>query len=104
MPVLAGPRRTFVPPLVALFAMNPVVMQNVTYTWTKAFTAFYVVLGLGFYLAAWRKNDLLRMTVAFGALSAGLLAHYSAGPSLLFLTLSYLLLLFVKLARLLWGL
>src|SRR5438445_707919 len=87
MPALVGPRRTFVPPLVALFAMNLVVMQNVTYTWTRASTAFYVVLGLGFYLAAWRKNDLLRMTVAFGALSAGLLAHYSAGPYLLFLTL-----------------
>src|SRR5437879_1554929 len=99
MPVLAGPRRTFVPPLVALFAMNPMVMQNVTYTWTKAFTAFYVVLGLGFYLAAWRKNDLLRMTVAFGALSAGLLAHYSAGPYLLFLTLHYLLRIFAKRPR-----
>src|SRR5438105_5811574 len=90
MPVLAGPRRTFVPPLVALFAMNPMVMQNVTYTWTKAFTAFYVVLGLSFYLAAWRKNDFSRMIFAFGAVSMGFLVHYSAGPYLLFLTLHYL--------------
>ena len=99
MPALVGPRRTFVLPLVALFAMNPMVMQNVAYTWTKAFTAFYVILGLWFYLAGWRKNDLLRMTVAFAALSGGLLAHYSAAPYLLFLTLHYLLCLFLKRPR-----
>jgi len=91
LPALVGARRTFVLPLVALFAMNPVVMQNVTYTWTKAFTAFYVVLALWFYLAGWRKNDRLRMIVAFVALSMGLLSHYSAGPYLLFVTLHYLL-------------
>jgi len=84
MPALVGPRRTLVPPLVALFAMNPVVMQSVTYTWTKAFTAFYVILGLWFYIAGWRKNDPLRITAAFMALSAGLLAHYSAAPYLVF--------------------
>jgi len=99
MPALVGPRRTFFRPLVALFALNPVVMQNVTYTWTKAFTAFYVILGLWFYLAAWRKNDLLRMTVGFVALSAGLLVHYSAAPYLLFLTLHYLFRVFPKRSR-----
>lgn len=96
MPRLAGPRRTFILPLTALFAMNPVVMESVTYTWTKAFTAFYVVLAVGFYLAGWRKNDLSRMTMAFAALSMGLLVHYSAAPYLLFLTLHYLLHVFWK--------
>ncbi len=52
------------------------VMQNVTYTWTKAFTAFYVILGLWLYLAACRKNDRLRMTAAFLALAMGILVHY----------------------------
>ena len=99
MPALAGPRRTFLQPLVALFALNPVVMQNVTYTWTKAFTAFYVVLGLWFYLAGWRKNDRLRITFAFVALSAGVLAHYSAAPYLLFVTLHYLLRVFLNRSR-----
>ena len=96
MPALAGSRKIFVGPLVALFALNPVVMQNVTYTWTKAFTAFYVILGVWFYLAGWRKNDLLHMTAAFVALSAGLLVHYSAAPYLLFLTLHYLLRVFPR--------
>ena len=99
MPALAGPRRTSVWPLVALFALNPVVMQNVTYTWTKAFTAFYVILGLWFYLAARRKSDFLRMTVAFLALSMGLLVHYSAGPYVLLLTIHYLLRVFPKRSR-----
>ena len=110
MPALVGARRTFfrrasseartrVRPLVALFALNPVVMQNVTYTWTKAFTVFYVVLALWFYLAGWRKNDPLRMTFAFVALSAGVLAHYSAAPYLLFLTLHYLLRVFPQRSR-----
>ena len=96
MRALVAPRRTFVLPLTALFAMNPVVIQSATYTWTKAFTAFYVILGIWFYLAAWRKNDFVRMTVAFVALSMGVLAHYSAAPYLLFLTLHYLLRLFWK--------
>ena len=99
MPALVGSRRISVRPLVALFALNPMVMQNVTYTWTKAFTGFYVILGLWFYLAGWRKNDLLRMTAAFIALSVGLLVHYSAAPYLLFLTLHYLLCVFSKRPR-----
>ena len=99
MPALVGRRRTFVRPLVALFALNPVVMENVTYTWTKAFTAFYVILGLWFYLAGWRKKDLLRMTVAFIALSAALLVHYSAAPYVLFLALHYLFSVFPKRSR-----
>lgn len=99
LPALVGPRRTSLRPLIALFALNPVVMQNVTYTWTKAFTAFYVILGVCFYLAGLRKNDPLRIVVAFVALSTGLLVHYSAAPYLLFVTLHYLLCVFSKRPR-----
>jgi 4-amino-4-deoxy-L-arabinose transferase-like glycosyltransferase len=87
MPSLVGARRTSILPLTALFAMNPVVIENVTYTWTKAFTAFYVILAICFYLAGLRKNDPVRITLAFLAVSMGFLAHYSAGPYLVFLTL-----------------
>ncbi len=86
-------------PLVAVFALNPMVMQNVTYSWTKAFTAFYVILGLWFYLAACRKNDRLRMTAAFLALAMGILVHYSAAPYVLFLALHYLFRVFPKRAH-----
>ena len=81
-------RRTWL--LVLLFASSPLVMQNTTYTWTKAAAAFYVVLALWFYLAGWRKHDSVRTTAAFVALAAGLLVHYSAGPYVVILALHYL--------------
>jgi hypothetical protein len=94
LPAIAGPRRTHILPLVALVALNPVIMQNATYSWTKALAAFFVVLGLAFYLAAWRKHDQSRMVAAFLSLAAGSLVHYSTGPYVAFLTLHYVLWLF----------
>jgi len=91
MPALVGPRKINVVILVALFALSPVIMQNATYTWTKALAAFYVVLGLALYLAGWRKANAARSIAAFVSLSAGVLVHYSAGPYLLFAALHYLL-------------
>jgi len=99
LPALAGPRKLRILPLVALFALSPVLMETATYTWTKSLTAFFVVSGLWFYLAAWRKNDLGRMISAFLALSAGLLVHYSAGPYCAFVGLHYLLCVFKKRER-----
>ena len=92
--VLARVRRVRLLPLVGLFAMNPAVMQNATYTWTKLLTAFFVILALSLYLSAWRKRDSIRMTAAFIALAAGLLVHYSAGPYVVFFAVHYLLVVF----------
>ena len=36
--------------LLLLLAASPMVCQNLTYTWTKLFTMFYVILGLHLYL------------------------------------------------------
>ena len=96
MPALGrrAKRRTWL--LVLLYAASPLVMQNTTYTWTKAAAAFYVVLALWLYLAGWRKRDLVRTTAAFVALAAGLLVHYSAGPYVVILTLHYLTLVFPR--------
>lgn len=99
MTALLGARRTYVLPLVAVFAANPMVMQNVTFTWTKLFAGFYVILAIWFYLAGWRKKDRVRMTAAFVAISAGLLVHYSAGVYCTFLALHYLLFVFWKRPR-----
>jgi hypothetical protein len=76
--------------LAALFALNPAIMQAATYAWTKSLAAFFVVLGLGLYLAGWRKADRIRTTAAFISLAAALLVHYSAGPYCAFLALHYL--------------
>ena len=85
--------------LAALFALNPLIIQNATYTWTKLLAVFYVVLGLWFYLAGWRKGDQSRMVAAFVALAAGIMVHYSAGPYLVFLALHYLLFVFRRRRR-----
>jgi hypothetical protein len=94
LPVLFRQRRHGILALAGIFAMNPVVMQNDTYTWTKSLAAFYVLLALSFYLTGWRKRDPIRMTAAFLALAGGLLVHYSAGPYVLFFALHYLLFVF----------
>jgi hypothetical protein len=94
IPVLVRVHKVNLLPLVGVFAMNPAVMQNATYTWTKLLTAFFVVLAVCFYLSGWRKRDSVRMTAAFVALAAGLLVHYSAGPYCVFFALHYLLVLF----------
>jgi hypothetical protein len=91
MPALAGRRRTYIWPLVLLFAASPAVMQQTTYPWTKAFTAFFVVLSFCLYLAGWRKNDSGRTVAAFLAAAMALLVHYSAGPYVVFLAMHYLL-------------
>jgi hypothetical protein len=96
MPALGTPgkRRTLL--LLALFATSPVIMENSTYSWTKACAAFYVILAFWFYLAGWRKQDRVRTLAAFVALAAGLLVHYSAGPYVVFLAAHYLWRIFPK--------
>jgi 4-amino-4-deoxy-L-arabinose transferase-like glycosyltransferase len=91
IPLVARVRKVSVLPLTAIFAMNPAVMQNATYTWTKSLTAFFVIFAVCLYLAGWRKRDSVRMTGAFACLAAGLLVHYSAGPYVAFFALHYLL-------------
>jgi hypothetical protein len=88
-PALGFRRRPAAVVLTALFAASPVVMQNATYSWTKALTAFYVLLAVALYLAGLRKRDSVRTAAAFVALAAGLLVHYSAGPYLAFIGLHY---------------
>jgi 4-amino-4-deoxy-L-arabinose transferase-like glycosyltransferase len=91
MRALVKKRSARILPLVALFAMNPMLMENAAYTWTKELTAFFVALALWLYLAGLRKDDGVRMAAAFVALAAGLLVHYSAGPYIAFLALHYVI-------------
>lgn len=77
------------PLLVLLLMSNPLVWWNATWTWTKLFTAFYVLLALHFYLTGLDTGDGRRTAAAFVFVSAGFLAHYSAGPYALALGLHY---------------
>jgi pimeloyl-ACP methyl ester carboxylesterase len=89
-------RRGAIVVLTAIFACSPFVIVNATYTGAKSFAAFYVVLGIAFYLAGWRKQDGVRTAAGFVAFAAGLLAHYSAAPYCVFFALHYLIAIFPK--------
>jgi len=73
-----------------LMALCPMLAENVTYTWTKLFSGFYVLLATWLYVVGVRKKDSLRTVAAFGFLATGVLVHYSAGPFVLFFALHYL--------------
>ena len=83
-------------PLTVLFALNPMMMENAWYPWTKLLAVFYVVFALWLYLAGLRKNDSLRIVSAFICLAAGLMVHYSAGPYVVFVAGHYLLRAFAR--------
>jgi hypothetical protein len=96
MPLVAPRGKRSILPLVLLFAAGPAIMQNLAYTWSKAFAAFYVLLAIWLYAAAIRRRDIVRAMSAFLALAAGLLVHYSAGPYILFLSIHFSVFLFWK--------
>lgn len=78
------------PIAVLLLIANPMLWQNVTWTWTKLLAGYYVILALWLYLAGWRKMDPVRTAAAFLSLAGGCLVHYSVGPYLLVFGLHYL--------------
>ncbi len=80
--------------IAGFLALSPMFVENGTYTWTKAFAAFYELTALGLYLSAWRRNDFARMVAAVACLSIALLVHYSAAVMVLFLAGHYLCCLF----------
>ncbi|HYC73095.1 MAG TPA: hypothetical protein VEB66_17925 [Opitutaceae bacterium] len=83
--------------LAALLALNPSFLQNTTFAWTKLPAAFFVLAGAHFLLSAIdRPETRARFAVATLALTAGVLAHYSAGPFCLVLVAWWL---FARLRR-----
>jgi hypothetical protein len=102
LPWLGAARKNNRTILLLLVLASPMVIWNATWTWTKLFTAFYVILGLAFYLAGWRRLDPARMALAFLFLTAGFLSHFSAGPYLLFLGAHYVAFLLPRRSQL-WG-
>lgn len=68
----------------ALLMLNPMVMQNLTFNWTKSLTAFWILSGVYFLLRGRLDRDWLSARLlAFAALAAGMLTHYSTGPWIL---------------------
>jgi hypothetical protein len=71
--------------------MNPMMVVNATYPWTKLLSAAFVALAVDSYLGAWRDAQRARMGFAVFALAAAVLTHYSAVPYALFFAAHYLL-------------
>lgn len=67
--------------LAVLLMLHPLFLQNVTYSWTKQPTAFFIFASLYFFLRAHDSEARTIHALLFSvALAAALLAHYSAGP------------------------
>ncbi len=64
--------------LVLLLMLNPMLVQNATFPWTKLAAALFVLLAVMFLMRAAR--GLPGIGLALVALAAGLLAHYSVAP------------------------
>lgn len=73
--------------LILLLLVNPMWVQNVTYSWTKLGCAAWVLAGIAFMVRA-RESEKLWLLAAL-ALSAGVLTHYSAAPYFLVLSALY---------------
>jgi hypothetical protein len=76
--------------------LNIPMVRQMIYTMTKGLAAAYVLAGVAVYLKARRSFDLRYLSLAFLLLSAGVLAHYSAAPFFLAISLDLLVLFLLK--------
>ncbi len=92
LPVLGAKHRRFsLAALTFLLAASPMLMENVTWTWTKLMTAFYVLLAVRLYLRIWTPRGSTQVIAAFVSLAIAMVAHYSAGPFIVVLGIHYVI-------------
>jgi hypothetical protein len=105
MLTLVSPRRSprWLPVLTILFMLNPSILENVTLTVTKAFTAGLVVLGLCLYLRGIHSRHGIRCFAAVVVLAAAMLSHYSACPFAAAIALHYVYTLIRRRRMLSWA-
>ncbi len=81
---------------VLLVAVNPMFVQNGTFSWTRGPTSYLILLTLWLYASTRRERLRARpICLALGVGALALLAHYSAGPYLVLLA-GHLLLRWVR--------
>ncbi|MCM8805050.1 MAG: glycosyltransferase family 39 protein, partial [Candidatus Omnitrophica bacterium] len=71
--------------------LNPAILRQITYTWTKAFCAFYIILGLYFYLKFLNYQNNFSLLFSGFLFGISFIVHFSAGCFILpvFLHLIY---------------
>jgi hypothetical protein len=71
--------------------LSPLVVENVTFAWTKLPAAAFVLTAFYFFLKARSKPESIRRLLLCSVfLAAGMLAHYSAGPYLVAIAAGWL--------------
>ncbi len=78
--VAAGGRRRALALVPLLLLVNPLFMQNATYSWTKLGAAALVLIGVWFFRRAMSGGKTLHWKLSGLAFSAAVLAHYSSAP------------------------
>jgi hypothetical protein len=73
--------------LAVILMLQPMFLQNVSYSWTRMTAVFFVLATVGFYVEGWRRGDAGRTLFAFVCGAAAILTHYSSAPYVLFLAL-----------------
>ena len=62
----------------ALFCLNPLIMQNLTYPWTKMATGFFVLCGLFVYREWVKRRQIEFLGVSVALMAGASTCHYSA--------------------------
>jgi hypothetical protein len=66
--------------LLLVLMLNPFVLQNATFAWTKLPAAFFALTAVACYVRGLADSGPARRTIAVGAMAAAVLTHYSAAP------------------------
>lgn len=66
-----------------ILSLNPYILRQITYTWTKAFCAYYTICGLYFYIKFLKNKDNLSLYFSSFLFACGFIVHFSAGPYIL---------------------
>ncbi|MCM8772624.1 MAG: glycosyltransferase family 39 protein [Candidatus Omnitrophica bacterium] len=69
--------------LCGILLLNPYILRQITYTWTKAFCAYYTVCGLYFYIKFLKNKEEIFLYLSAFLFGAGFITHFSAGPYIL---------------------
>ncbi len=72
-----------------ILGIAPFAVQQEMYTWTKFFTIGFILGGIHLYRLGLMRDRPWLVGVSFGALAAGILAHYLVVPFALFFILHY---------------
>jgi len=76
--------------LLVLMMMNPLVVQNATFAWTKLPAAFFLLCGMYFFRHPSASGG-IRGMASVACLSAAVLTHYSAAPYVLLVAAAWMI-------------